>query len=104
MAKYSEEFKVAIVREYLDGRIGYSLLAKKHGVKSKEQIKEWVLIYQKYGLEGLVKKKNNEDYPVQFKLDVLSFMKRTGASRSETALQFGLKITTTNGSNRNWLA
>ncbi|MCG7337166.1 helix-turn-helix domain-containing protein [Sporosarcina sp. ACRSM] len=91
MAKYSEEFKVAIVREYLDGRIGYSLLAKKHGVKSKEQIREWVLIYQKYGVEELVKKKNNEDYPVQFKLDVLSFMKRTGVSRSETALQIGLK-------------
>ncbi len=91
MVKYSEEFKVKVVQEYLNGRIGYRSLAKKHGVKSKEQIREWVLVYQKYGVKGLVKRKNDEVYSVQFKLDVLSFMKRTGASRTETALHFALK-------------
>ncbi|QTD41963.1 helix-turn-helix domain-containing protein [Sporosarcina sp. Te-1] len=37
-----------------------------------------------------MRKKNHEVYSVQFKLDVLSFMKRTGASRAETALHFGM--------------
>ena len=42
------------------------------------------------GAEGLKSKKNNKSYPVQFKLDVLSFMKRTGSSEMETALHFGI--------------
>ncbi|MFJ5762795.1 helix-turn-helix domain-containing protein [Neobacillus sp. NPDC093182] len=37
-----------------------------------------------------MKKKHKETYSVQFKLDVLSFMKRTGSSETETALHFGL--------------
>ena len=36
------------------------------------------------------RQKQNQTYTVHYKLDVLSFMKRTGASISETALQFGL--------------
>ena len=36
------------------------------------------------------KKKKSEVYSVQFKLDVLSFRKRTGASFTETTLHFGL--------------
>src|SRR6478609_5817222 len=37
-----------------------------------------------------MRKKKKVNYSVQFKLDVLSFMKRTGSSVIETALQFGL--------------
>ena len=33
MAKYSEEFKLMVVREYQEGKLGYRLLAKKHGMK-----------------------------------------------------------------------
>ncbi|WP_252502293.1 helix-turn-helix domain-containing protein [Sporosarcina sp. Marseille-Q4943] len=90
MVKYSDEFKVMIVQEYLGGRLGYGTLAKKYGIKSSEQIRRWVLVYKKYGAEGLLRKKSHEVYSVQFKLDVLSFMKRTGASQPETALHFGL--------------
>ena len=90
MTKYSESFKLKVVREYLDGPLGYTLLARKYGVKSETQLKNWVAIYRKYGGEGLYAKKNKEVYSVQFKLDVLSFMKRTGASVTETTLQFGL--------------
>ena len=90
MAKYSVEFKMMIVQEYLDGKFGYKLLARKHKMKDETQIRNWVNVYKKYGVEGLARKKNNEVYSVQFKLDVLSFMKRTGASISETALQFNL--------------
>lgn len=90
MAKYSAEFKVTVVQEYLDGRIGFRELTKKYDIKSAIQISDWVMVFKKYGMEGLLRKKNKEVYSVQFKLDVLSFMKRTGASRTETALHFGL--------------
>ncbi|WP_062107905.1 helix-turn-helix domain-containing protein [Bacillus niameyensis] len=90
MAKYTDDFKVMVVREYLEGKIGYKRLAEKHGVKSKKQVINWVNAYKKFGMEGLFRKKKNASYSVHFKLDVLSFMKRTGASQTETALHFGL--------------
>jgi transposase len=90
MAKYSEKFKLMLVIEYQEGALGYNLLAKKYGMKSSTSIKEWVKIYEKFGAKGLLRKKNKEAYPVQFKLDVLRFMKRTGSSVMDTALQFGL--------------
>ncbi|MGG4268081.1 helix-turn-helix domain-containing protein [Peribacillus simplex] len=90
MAKYSEKFKFMIVKEYLEGKLGYTLLAQKHGVKSSSQVEQWVKIYDEYGKEGLRRKTKKSDYPVQFKVDVLSFMKRTGSSLMETALRFGL--------------
>jgi transposase len=90
MAKYSEKFKLMLVREYQKGKLGYDLLAKKHNMTSSSPIKKWVKVYEKFGVEGLKRKKQNETYSVQFKLEVLSFMKRTGSSETETALHFGL--------------
>lgn len=90
MAKYSVEFKLMVVNEYLVGPLGLKLLASKHNIKSPNQLRNWVMIYKEYGATGLSRKKIYETYSVQFKLDVLSFMKRTGASLTETALHFGL--------------
>ena len=88
MAKYSEEFKLHVVIEYLKGNIGYRLLAKKYSIPSKRTIEIWVTAYKAYGKEGLKRKTNHEVYSVQFKVDVLNFMKQTGASYQETAIQF----------------
>jgi transposase len=90
MSKYDEKLKLMVVREYQEGQLGFKLLAKKHGIKSHKQIINWVKNYEKFGTEGLMRKKQNKTYSVQFKLDVLSFMKRTGSSVTETALEFGL--------------
>ncbi|AJD89766.1 transposase [Jeotgalibacillus malaysiensis] len=89
MVKYNEKFKLMIVKEYLNGPHGIRILARKHGIQSKTQIFNWVNIYRHFGEEGL-KKKKKAFYSVQFKLDVISFMDRTGASQTETALQFRL--------------
>jgi len=90
MAKYSDEFKLMVVREYLTGPLGFKLLVRKYEMTSPSQIRNWVNLYKKHGAVGLSRKKHNEVYSVQFKLDVLSFMKRTGAFQTETALHFGL--------------
>ncbi|WP_438311529.1 hypothetical protein [Sporosarcina sp. FA9] len=45
-------------------------------------------IYKKHGAVGLIKNNANDVYSVRFKLDVLSFIKRTGAPYLQTALQF----------------
>lgn len=90
MAKYSEEFKLMLVREYQEGKLGYNLLAEKYGMKDSTPIKRWVKVYEKFGAEGLMRKKNKETYSTHFKLDVLRYIERTGSSETETALQFGL--------------
>ncbi|MEK3800620.1 helix-turn-helix domain-containing protein [Peribacillus sp. FSL H8-0477] len=90
MSKYSDEFKLMVVTEYLNGPLSYERIVRKYEIKSPTQLKNWVCVYKKHGVVGLSRKKTNKIYPVQFKLDVLSFMKRTGASITETALQFGL--------------
>jgi transposase len=79
-----------VVREYLEGKLGYRALAKKHGIKGKSAIERWVKIYKKFGQKGLANNKSNKRYSVQLKLDVLSFIKRTGSSETEAALHFGI--------------
>lgn len=79
-----------VVSEYLNGPLSFELLVRKFGIKSSTQLRNWVNIYKNYGAIGLSRKKTHEVYSVQFKLDVLSFRKRTGASLTETALHFGL--------------
>jgi len=88
MAKYSNEFKLQVVKEYLTGKIGLKRLAKKYSIPSNTAIRTWVAAYKAYGNNGIKRKRNKEVYPVQFKVDVLHFMKQTGASYQETAIQF----------------
>ncbi|WP_197089536.1 transposase [Bacillus sp. SA1-12] len=42
MAKYSEEFKLKLVKEYLEGKLGYRLLAQKYNMKDSTRILRWV--------------------------------------------------------------
>ncbi|WP_394233512.1 helix-turn-helix domain-containing protein [Niallia oryzisoli] len=86
--KYSDDLKLTVVREYQEGKLGIRPLAKKHGIRSKSVVERWIKVYERFGAEGLTSKKKT--YSVQFRLDVLSFMKRTGFSETETALHFGI--------------
>ena len=90
MAKYSDELKLHIVQEYINGSLGYSSLAKKYGIPSKSVIERWVAAYRAFGKDGLQCKRKQAVYSVRFKVDVLHFMKQTGASYQETAIQFKL--------------
>lgn len=46
MSKYSEEFKIKLVIEYLEGNLGYSRLATKYNMLSETPIKNWVKAYR----------------------------------------------------------
>ncbi|MFC3018363.1 transposase, partial [Virgibacillus litoralis] len=58
MAKYSKEFKLNIVKEYLEGPLGSTSLAKKYGVPNHGQIRRWVNAYKVFGEEGLKRKRS----------------------------------------------
>ncbi|MDN4495634.1 transposase [Ureibacillus aquaedulcis] len=90
MAKYSDEFKLKIVMEYLSGKLGFKRLAQKYDIPNRSVIQGWVRAYKDFGIEGIHKKIKKEVYSVQFKLTVLNFMKQTGASYQDTAIEFNL--------------
>ena len=85
MAKYSFEFKLKIVQEYLEGKGGKHYLAKKYGVKSSNQVKEWINAYKEFGEEGLLRKRQNNNYSVQFKLNAIELYQTSEMSYREVA-------------------
>ena len=90
MVKYSEEFKLKVVQDYLTGTLGFTLLTRKYGISDKSIVRRWVRAYKEWGPNGLAVKTKKQFYSVQFKLDVLNFMKQTGASYQDTAIRFNM--------------
>ena len=72
MAKYSTEFKMKLVKEYLEGKIGYRELAKKYNIPNKRAIQTWVSAYKTQGYDGLKVSRRNNNYSLEFKLNVVN--------------------------------
>ena len=72
MAKYSTEFKVKIVKEYLESNSSYQNLVNKYCIPDKSMIRRWVCAYKSQGIEGLKVKRKNTKYPLEFKLNVVN--------------------------------
>lgn len=88
MAKYSCEFKYAVVQDYLSGNDGYQLLSEQHGVDSAT-IRKWVTAFRIHGIDGLAKKFSH--YDAHFKLKVLQYMDQHQASGRHTAAVFNIR-------------
>ncbi len=90
MAKYSYEFKMKIVRAYLNGEGGYIYLSKKYGVSAHKSIEEWVYAYREFGKEGLMRSRQNNNYSFQFKLSMVELYLSSEVSYQELALSQGI--------------
>lgn len=90
MAKYKDKLKLKIVLEYINGNLSYRALAKKHDIPSESPIIRWVRAYKEFGETGIRRKQTKQVYSVQFKLNVLHFMKQTGASYQDTTIEFNM--------------
>jgi len=90
MAKYSFEFKLKLVQEYLDGKGGYLYLSKKYGINDSKQLRTWVNIYKEFGEEGLCRKRQNKKYSVQFKLNAIELYQMSEKSYREVANALGI--------------
>ena len=91
MAKYSADFKLKVVQEYLKGDIGYLALAHKYGIPDTKDIRHWVKKYRVMGEEGLQRSRKNNTYSFQFKLHAVELYLSTEISYQELALQLKLK-------------
>ena len=72
MAKYSTEFKMKVVKEYLESKNSYTNLSEKYCISDKSVIRRWVNAYKSQGYEGLKVKRENTKYTLEFKLKVVN--------------------------------
>jgi len=87
--KYSDELRLQIVKEYLDGKTGgYKQLSAKYGI-DHGNIKQWVHIYESGGIEALINVPGT--YDGEFKVHVVEYMHQNSLSVRQTAAKFGIK-------------
>ncbi len=90
MAKYSFEFKLKIVEEYLKGEGGYGFICTKHGIPDTKALRQWVSAYNTFGKDGLMRSRKRQTYTFEFKLHVVELYLTTEVSYQDLALQVGI--------------
>ncbi len=88
--KYSNELKLQIVMEYLEGKNGgLRILAAKYGIDDHSQIRKWVNLYMEGGVEYLAK--TTRTYSGNFKVHVVEYMHQHSMSMKQAAAHFGIQ-------------
>lgn len=90
MAKYDEQFKTKVVREYLRGSEGLMPLASRHGLPYS-MVRRWVESYRAHGLAGL--RRQSGSYSASFKYSVLLKIRRESLSDTQAAVLLGIRST-----------
>ena len=90
MSKYSDEFKLEVVKYYLEGHHSRAGTARKFGMPSSTPLKEWIKKYQEHGPEGLIKQQKSS-YSGEFKQNVVEYMHDNHLSATQTAIHFRLQ-------------
>lgn len=90
MPKYTKEFKIKVVMEYLSGKSGgQPAVSKKYKIPEGTLV-NWINKYRMGGFKELNKKSNNSKYTGEFKLSVIQYRQINNISYRETAEHFGI--------------
>ena len=90
MPKYTKEFKIKLVLEYLSGETGgHPAIANKYNIP-ESNVKAWVDKYKSGGFDNLSKKLKNSKYTSEFKLSVIQYRQINQTSLRETAEYFDI--------------
>lgn len=89
MSKYSIEFKLKVIRYYLEENHSYSECMKKFDIPTKSIINRWIHKYETHGVEGILKQLKSS-YDGNFKQDVVEYMHNNHLSATETANYYRL--------------
>lgn len=90
MAKYSFEFKLQIVQEYLSGYKSIAELCQKYSIPQERQVSRWISSYRVLGVDSLRRSRTNKNYTFEFKLHVVQLYLTTEISYQELANTVGL--------------
>ena len=88
MKKYSTEFKMKIVQEYLNKEGGYKYLTDKYGLSNHSVVRRWINSYKTQGYEGLKVSRKNNSYSFEFKKNVVKLYLTGEMSYQELSNQF----------------
>ena len=88
MEKYSNEFKLQVVKYCVEGHHGYTDAANHFNMKQEHTVLKWVRKYREHGEKGLIK--NNQKYDGKFKQNVVEYMHKNHLSLTETAIKFNI--------------
>ena len=89
MSKYSEEFKLKVVKYYLNNHYGWEYVAKQFDIPAWTTVRKWVRKYEEHGGKGLIKNQKSS-YSGKFKQDVVEYMHTNHLSATMTATKFNL--------------
>ena len=89
MSKYSSEFKLKVIKYYLEENHSYSECMKKFDIPTKSILNSWINKYETHGVEGIMKRLKSS-YDGNFKQDVVEYMHNNHLSATETANYFRL--------------
>ena len=89
MSKYSNEFKLQVIKYYLEEHHSYPECCKKFNIPSHTPIRRWVERYKMYGVEGILSQQISS-YDGKFKQNVIEYMHGNHLSATETANYFRL--------------
>jgi len=90
MAKYDEQFKTKVVREYQRGVEGVRSVAARHELPHS-MVLRWVASYREHGVAGL--RRQSGSYSASFKHAVLLKIQREGLSDTQAAVLLGIRST-----------
>lgn len=87
MTKYTDSFKLAAVKAYLEGSSGFRKVARQFSVDCS-LLRRWVANYQSHSCVSL--RKRGQQYSTEFKHAVLKHRWKNQLSLRQTAAYFGL--------------
>lgn len=89
MSKYSNEFKLEVVKYCIEGHHGFKSTADYFNIPTKITVQKWCRRYQEHGPKGLLKN-SKSSYSGEFKQNVIEYMHTNHLSSFETAIHFNL--------------
>lgn len=89
MSKYSNEFKLEVVKYCIEEHHGVKDAAKHFAIPAHSTVQKWVNKYNEHGAKGLVKNLKSS-YSGEFKQNVVEYMHENHLSLLETAIKFNL--------------
>jgi len=98
LRKYTPEEKIKLILEFEKGDIPKQTYARSKGI-NVSTFRGWLMIYKRYGIDGLSPKKSNH-YTYETKIKAVSAYKNHEGTLEDIAMRFGLRAT---NQLRNWL-
>lgn len=90
MGRFTLDEKLTALQDYLKGNTSYMDIANQMKV-DKKSVRKWVTYYKYHGIDGLKPLSYCKSFTKMFKLEVVEYLERTGASYFEVAARFNIR-------------